>query len=153
MVSTHFPRAALIVGIVFGALVTLAWATDAVRPQGVRVIYTADCKPGTWEGRRCYGRLVAGRRYRFEIVQTRGEVLFSSNEEPAVGGAYSRCRVTDKADWSCDPVAQAATTIAHQMIGGHPVPDPKVPTLPFHEIEKWRWLLLSIGVPVGHDAL
>jgi hypothetical protein len=146
-------RAALVLAVILGALVTLVWATDAVRPHGVRTIYTAKCKPGTWEGSRCYGRLVAGPAYRFEIVEASGEVRFWSSDEPALKGTYSSCRVADRANWFCDPAAETVKTIAHQMVDDHPVSDPKIPTVPFHEIEKWRWLLLSIGVPVGHAAL
>jgi len=146
-------RAALVLAVVLAALVTLAWATDAVRPQGVRTIYTVKCKPGTWEGSRCYGRLVAGPTYRFEIMETSGDVRFSSSDAPAAKGAFSGCRVADRGNWSCEPTAETVTTIAHEMNRGHPVADPNIPTLPFHEIEKWRWLLLSIGIPVGHDSL
>jgi hypothetical protein len=96
---------------------------------------------------------VAGPRYRFQVVEARGEVLFWINEGAAAGGKYANCRVVDRANWSCSPIAQTKNTIAHEMIHGHPVPDATVPTLPFHEIQKWRWLLLRIGIPAGHDAV
>lgn len=137
-------------------LVTLAgvgWATDGIRLDNVRAIYTAKCAPGTWEGNRCYGRLVAGPRYSFQASEARREVRFWIDEAPAAVGRYSECRITDGANWSCNAKAEAASTIAHEMVHGHPVPDRSVPTLPFHEIEKWRWLLLRMGFPVGHDAL
>ena len=146
-------RLALTIFIVSGVLASFAWATDAIPPRGVRTVYTANCKPGTWEGNRCYGRLIAGPHYRFEVNEQRGEVHFSTNDDPATKGTYSHCHVIDSANWSCDPTLQATRTIAHQMVGGRMVGDPTVPTLPFHEIEKWRWLLFSIGVPVGHDAM
>jgi hypothetical protein len=153
MTRKHPARAALIVVVIFAALIALAWVTDAIRPQGVRAIYAVGCAPGTWEGSRCHGRLVAGEQYRFQVVESRGEVLFWTAEAPAAVGKYSLCTITDRSNWSCNPNAQTQNTITHQMIHGHPIPDPNVPTPPFHEIQKWRWLLLRAGVPVGHDAL
>ena len=135
------------------ALAVLSWMTDSIpSPDGTRAVYTGECARGTWDGSHCYGRLVAGPRYWFQVTDTRGEVLFWSTEGPAVG-KYSTCSVEDRENWSCIPNSGSVRTIAHQMIRGRPVPDPTVPTLPFHEIEKWRWLLLQIGFPAGHEAL
>ena len=130
----------------------VAWTTDAVRPRGVSAIYSVDCKPGTWEGNRCYGRMVAGPRYRFKVLAARGEVHFTSSIDPDVEVTYSRCTIEDRSNWSCDPSGPAPATIGHKMEHGHLVPDPAPETLPLHDVEKWRWLLLRIGVPVGHDA-
>jgi hypothetical protein len=143
----------LILFLAFAALVAFGWATDRIRPQGERAVYTVDCAPGTWEGNKCFGVLVAGRQLRFRVVAARREVQFWTVGSPAVSGKYSDCKVQDAENWSCRADTQTPNFIAHQMIGGHPVTDPGVPTLPFHEIQKWRWLLLRAGVPVGHEAL
>jgi hypothetical protein len=39
------------------------------------------------------------------------------------------------------------------VVCGHPVADEQLQTPPVSEIPKWRWLLLSIGVPAGHYAI
>lgn len=153
MVSVaRLTHGAIGVAVLLGALATFAWATDAVRISGVRTIYTAKCTLGMWEGDHCFGRLVAGPRYRFDIDAATRQVRFSSSDDPAIRGEYSNCLVTDEANWSCEPSAQSPT-IAHQMVSGHPVADPQLPTAPLREIQKWRWLLLSIGVPAGHYAI
>ena len=143
----------LILLLSFAALIAFGWATDKIRPQGERAVYSVECSPGNWEGHKCFGRLVAGRQYRFRVLASRGEVMFWTVGKPPVSGKYSDCSVKDGDNWSCRTDAQAPNFIAHQMIGGHPVTDPNLPTLPFHEIQKWRWLLLRAGVPVGHEAL
>jgi hypothetical protein len=115
-------------------------------------VYMAKCTLGKWEGNHCFGRLVAGPRYRFEIDAATKDVRFWSSDAPAIRGEYSNCQVTDGANWSCDPSAHSPT-IAHQMVDGHPVADPQSQPEPLREIQKWRWLLLSIGIPAGHYAI
>jgi hypothetical protein len=48
-------------GIALLALVVLAlWASDRITLQGERTIFTVKCDGGTWQGRRCSGRMVPG---------------------------------------------------------------------------------------------
>jgi hypothetical protein len=144
-------------GLIFlgvgAALVGFDWLTDAIRIDGERAVYTVECVSGKWEGSRCYGRMIAGHTYQFRAQAAKREVYFWTADAAGPAGKYSECRVVDSGNWSCAPNPQTPRTIAHEMISNHPVPDPELPTLPFHEIQKWRWVLLRAGVPVGHEAL
>ena len=134
----------------FIVLMLSVWVIDAFRPQTVVTIYTVDCKSGAWEGTHCYGRLVPGPRYRFEVVVASGEVRFTNVDDPEIHGAYSHGAIAGPTKWSCEVDALSSTTITHRMESGRPVVDPAAHTIPFHEIGQWRWFLLRMGFPVGH---
>lgn len=145
-------RVLLVLLIAFLALGVFAWATDKVTSQGERTIYTADCVQGKWLANRCTGKLVAAKRYRFRALKAHGEVLFWTLGEQGPSGKYTECSILDGHNWVCNANPDALRTIVHQMLHGRPVLDPAVPMIAFHQIPKWKWVLLRVGVPVGHEA-
>lgn len=152
--STNTPlRRGLLAVLAAAALLATAWVTDTIRAPGERAFYSVDCSPGTWEGARCYGRLVAGRQYRFKAIPASHEVLFWTVGSPANAGKYVDCSMKDADNWSCPPASQTAEFVTYQVVAGDPVSGSGHSARSFHRIQKWRWLLLDIGVPVGHDAL
>jgi hypothetical protein len=76
-------------------------------------------------------------------------VLFWTVGASEPSGKYTDCTIADAQNWSCKPNADAARTIAHQMVHGRPTSDPAANTLPFHETSKWKWMLLRMGIPVA----
>ena len=143
-------RIVLALLLAFFALGVFAWANDRITSQGERTIYTADCVQGDWQADRCTGRLVAAKRYRFRVLKAHGEVLFWTIGEQAPSGKYTECNIQDGLNWACKPNADAARTIAHEMLHGRPVLDPAAPMIVFHQIPKWKWGLLQFGIPVGN---
>ena len=138
----------LLVGVALGA-----WVTDFVTMQGEWTIYTVTCQGGAWRDAVCSGTLVPSKRYRFRALHAHGEVLFWTVGEKVRSGKFIDCTVEDGRDWSCEPTEDAARTITHRMVLGRPVPDPRVPTIPFHRVQKWKWEALRLGVPVGKSAM
>jgi hypothetical protein len=134
------------------ALGAYAWLNDKINTQGERTVYTARCVGGEWQANRCTGKLVASERYRFRALRAHQEVLFWTIGEKAPSGRYSDCEIVDSHNWSCKPNADAARTITHQMTQGRPIPDPNVPTVPFRQVPKWKWLMLQAGFPAGSRA-
>lgn len=136
-----------------GVLVLAAWATDTITPDGERTVYTVACEGGAWRQAECSGKLVPAQRYRFRALKAHNEVLFWTAGGSPPSGKYSACTINGGRDWQCPPNAEAVRTITHQMAHGLPVPDPRVHPLPFHQIEKWRWGLLKMGLRVGDTAM
>jgi len=131
-----------------------AWLSDSVTLQGERTIYTAGCADGSWEGHHCSGKLVAAERYRFRALKAHREVLFwtiGAAGEPS--GKFSGCEIVDGRNWRCPPNAALSTTILHELALGCPVADKSGLARHHHQIPKWRWLLLYMGLPGDSDAL
>jgi hypothetical protein len=145
-------RVWLFVVLLFVGLGFAAWASDTITLEGERPIYTADCVAGTWQGPRCTGRLSAGPRYRFRALRAHKEVLFWTAGASGASGKYTDCDIKDGRNWSCAPNADATRTIVHEMLHGRPVRDPSVPALGFHQVPKWKWWALRLGLPVGSEA-
>ncbi|MCX7175893.1 MAG: hypothetical protein NT159_18605 [Proteobacteria bacterium] len=147
-------RIRLIVAALTAILGLLAWVSDSITLQGERTIYTATCADGSWQDNRCSGRLVTGERFRFRALKAHREVLFwtiGATDEPS--GKFSNCEIDDGRNWHCPPNANVSTTILHELSRGCPVPDTSGMARPYHQIPKWRWLLLRLGLPGGSDAL
>lgn len=149
MVARMFTIFLLLLGLI-GAF---AWANDKITSQGERTVYTARCTQGDWQGNYCTGRLQPSERYRFRVLKAHREVLFWTIGDTGPSGRFTDCNVVDGHNWSCRPSADAGRTITHEMTHGHPVPDAGVPTLAFHEIPKWKWMMLQVGLPVRSRAI
>ena len=146
-------RVLTIVLLGFVALGVFAWSTDKITSQGERTVYTVECVQGAWEGEHCTGRLAPGKRYRFRALKSHREVLFwTLGDQAGPSGRYSECSIVDGHNWSCNANPDSARTIAHQFMNGRPVEDPNVPMIHVHQIPKWKWVLLDVGIPVGSDA-
>lgn len=146
-------RFAFIALFVLAALGLAAWATDSITLDGERTIYTAVCEQGAWQGSECSGKLVASQRYRFRALKAHSEVLFWIAGDSQPSGKYSKCVIVGGRDWKCQPGDEAARTITHEMARGLPVADPGVHPLAFHQVEKWKWGLLRLGLPTGGSAM
>ena len=97
----------------------LLWGSDRITLQGERTIFTVDCAAGSWDGARCTGHLVPGRRYAFRASQARQEVLYWIRGSDAPSGRYTDCTVTDRDNWSCNVVTGGTpSTIAFEMVKG-----------------------------------
>ncbi len=139
--------------VVLFAVGAFAWLNDKVTSQGERTIYTARCEQGEWQGNLCTGRLAPSERYRFRALKAHREVLFWTIGDNGPSGRFTGCDVVDGRNWSCRPNDDASRTITHEMTHGHPLPDAGVPTVPFHEIPKWKWMMLQVGLPVRNRAI
>ncbi|HET7863899.1 MAG TPA: hypothetical protein VFL86_05770 [Burkholderiaceae bacterium] len=146
-------RISIVLLVLFCAVAFSAWSTDSITLQGERTIYTAACQQGTWHGSECSGQLVASQRYRFRALKAHSEVLFWAIGARGPSGKYTECIIMDGRNWQCKPSADAAQTITHQMAHGLPVRDAQVHELPFHQVQKWKWQLLSMGLPAGRSAM
>ena len=124
-------------------LVAGAWATDFVTLQGEWTIYTASCRNGQWSASGCSGSVVASSRYRFRALKAHKEVLFWTAGDSGPSGRFEQCRITDGRNWLCPPGNDIARTITHEMVGGKAIEDPKVTTIPFHAVPKWKWEFLN----------
>lgn len=147
------PRSLIIVSAVVAAVGFTIWAGDSITPEGQRTVFTAECQRGVWQGSTCDGRLVAGRRYVFQSLKKKGEVDFWVIGSPGSFGRYTDCAIRDGRDWSCKPNADGARTIAHELDKGRPVADTDGSTLAFHQVPKWKWLLMACGLPAGHQSM
>ena len=134
---------------VFGVLV---WASDFITLQGERTIYTAGCQDGVWKGDLCTGKLVAAERYRFRALKAHNEVLFWIVGSPTPSGKFSHCVVTNGRYWSCEANGDASAAITREMRHGMPVSHPGENTRPFHQISKFRWMLLRYGISVSNTV-
>jgi len=142
-----------IIGLLIIVLGVMVWMSDSITPQGERTVYTATCKDGSWQGTLCTGKLVAGERFRFRALKAHREVVFwtvKSATEPS--GKFIDCVIEDGRNWRCAPNADFSRTITREMLHGNPVADLTGQALSFHQIPKWRWLLLSWGIPTGDEA-
>lgn len=68
-------------------------------------------------------------------------------------GKYTECVISDGRNWQCKPNTDARLTITHQMAHGEPVHDTRVHELRYHQVQKWKWQLLSLGMPAGGSAM
>lgn len=146
----RFAFIALFVLVVLGFA---AWATDSITLDGERTVYTATCEQGAWQGASCSGKLAPAQRYRFRALKAHAEVLFWTVGDSQPSGKYSKCVIKGGRDWKCPPNAEAARTITHEMARGLPVRDLAVHPQAFHQIEKWKWGLLELGLPAGSSAM
>ena len=127
-------------------VVALLWGSDRITLQGERTIFTVDCADGTWEGARCTGHLVPGKRYAFRASKARQEVLYWIRGSDAPSGRYTGCTVTDRDNWSCKVVMDGApATIAFEMVRGQPTRVASGLALPYHSVPKWKWWLMDAG--------
>jgi hypothetical protein len=130
-----------------------AWITDGITLEGERTVYTAKCQDGSWQGSNCTGKLVAGDRYRFRALRAHSEVVFwtaKATTEPS--GKFTDCVIKDGRNWQCKPNADFSRTITREMVHGCPVIDTTGQALPFHQISKWRWMLMTSGIPTGNEV-
>ncbi len=133
-------------------LLVYAWAVDFVTLTGERTIYTATCRAGAWEGKRCSGSLEAGARYRFRALSAHAEVLFWTAGSADPAGKFTGCTIESGRNWLCPANADAGRTITLQMRHGEPVVDTARRTLELHSVSKLRWMLLRVGVSLGNTA-
>jgi hypothetical protein len=138
--------------LVLALLGVAAWAADFITLQGERTVYTANCVQGTWQGKRCSGKLVAGERHRFRALKAHQEVLFWTVGSKEPSGKFTDCHIKDGRNWTCKPSPDISRAIAREMSLGKPVPDPSGQTRSFHPVAKWRWMLLRYGVAIGKEA-
>lgn len=121
----------------------IVWTTDFITPQGERTVYTAGCHRGIWQDDQCTGNLVAGERFRFRALKAHREVLFwRVGDSTKPSGKFMDCAVKDGRNWGCKAHPDLRYTITREMLHGEPVPDSSGLARSFHQIPKWRWLLL-----------
>jgi len=131
-----------------------AWLSDSITPQGERTIYTVTCIDGNWSGDHCSGKLLADTRYRFRALKAHREVLFwTVGAKDTPSGKFNNCEIQDGRNWQCPAEAATSATILHELVRGRPVPDTSGLARPYHQIHKWRWILLQVGLPGGSDAV
>ena len=147
-------RNTLIGAFVLGAIAFAAWATDFVTSTGEWTIYTATCEGGAWQDGSCSGQLAASKRYRFRALKIHREVLHWVAGESGESGRYSKCDIQDGRNWKC-PMSEVepVRTITHEMKRGIPVADRQAPVIEYHQVPKWKWELLGLGLPVGRGAM
>jgi hypothetical protein len=134
-------------------LYALLWGSDRITLQGERTIFTVDCAGGVWEGARCTGYLVPGKRYAFRASKARQEVLYWIRGSEAPSGRYTDCSVTDRDNWSCNVVIDGEPrTIAFEMVKGQPTRVGSGLVLPYHSVPKWKWWLMDLGFSSFRDA-
>ncbi|MFC5499057.1 hypothetical protein ACFPOE_16030 [Caenimonas terrae] len=141
-----------IVVVVVAFLVLMGWAHDFITLDGSKTVYTVKCVGGQWNGPDCSGSLQAAERYRFRALKAHSEVIFwvAGSAEPS--GKLAPCAIANAKEWVCKPGPDSGRTITHEMKFGHPVPEPHGPAKPFHQVAKWKWLLLNKGVGVFRSA-
>jgi hypothetical protein len=145
-------RRTLYVVVVVIAVSLLIWGSDRITLQGERTIYTVECEQGVWQDNRCTGRLVAGERYAFRASPRRHEVLYWVRNSNAPSGKYSDCAVTDRNNWSCNVQVGQLPSIAYELKDGRPTRSGGGLTMAFHDVPKWKWWLIDIGVSVFREA-
>lgn len=139
-------RRTLYVVLVVAAMSLLVWGSDRITLQGERTIYTVKCEGGAWDGTRCTGRLVAGERYAFRASARRNEVLYWVRNSNAPSGKYTECAVKDRNNWSCKAQAGQQPSIAYELTDGRPTRSDGGGTLPFHDVPKWKWWMIDMGL-------
>jgi hypothetical protein len=139
-------RRTLYVLLVVVAITLLVWGSDRITLQGERTIYTVKCEQGVWDGTRCTGRLVAGERFAFRASPRRNEVIYWIRNSNAPSGKYSDCAVKDRNNWSCNVQVGQLPSIAYELTDGRPTRSDGGLTLPFHDVPKWKWWLIDIGL-------
>jgi hypothetical protein len=95
---------------------------------------------------------VAAERYRFRALKAHNEVLFWTVGSPAPSGKFTRCVIKNGRYWLCEANGEASATITREMQHGKPVSHPGENTRPFHQISKFRWMLLRYGISVSNTV-
>ncbi len=143
----------LVFGVVaFAALWFTIWATDFVTRDSEWTIYTARCDGGAWTGDVCGGTMKAGDRHRFRALKAHREVLYWTAGETGESGRYLKCQIRDGRNWICPGDRQGPPAIATKMVHGIPDETPSAEAAAVHRIPKWKWELLSHGLPAGRTA-
>lgn len=146
------PLAVVTVSLVVVLVVLVGWLHDFVTLGGAgRVVYTAECVGGSWQGTTCTGHLVAGARNRFKTLKNHGEVLYWTVGSPQPSGKLGDCVIADAKDWSCKQAPAQPPAVTMAMKNGRPVAVPGQ-ALNHHCVEKWKWLLLQRGLDWFHEA-
>ena len=136
------------IGVVILVFAVVAvWASDKVTWQAERTIFTVRCDGGGWQGLACTGRLVAAERYRFRALKPHNEVLFWVVGSSDPSGKMTDCTILDGRNWTCRESEQSARSITRTMSDGLAVHETTGVTRPFVAIDKWKWMLLTAGVP------
>ena len=138
------------------AVLTLAavnWFSDSVTLKGHWTLYTARCAGGTWQGKRCTGRLVAAERHRFVADKVKAEVVFKV-VDPSSGtssGKLSECAIEDGRDWVCLTATSGTRPATQRLARGEPVGAVEL-SGDARLVPKWKWICLRLGVPVGSEV-
>jgi hypothetical protein len=142
-----------LVSFVLVAFVIVVWASDRITLQGERTIYTVTCGGGGgWVGTLCTGTLVAGERYAFRASRRRHEVYYWIRNSDQLSGRYSDCVVMDRDNWSCNATLGDQATITHEVAKGRPTHDSFGNGASFHDVPKWKWWLIRLGIPLFTEA-
>ena len=152
MISWRRARRTLFAAVALAAFGLLIWASDNITLQGERTIYTVKCEGGNWEGARCTGRLAPAQRYAFRASPSRGEVIYWVRGSKEPSGKYSACKVVDRDNWTCTMEADQKPVAAFEMKKGHPTRTDDQRVIPFHDVPKWKWWLMDIGIGVFKEA-
>jgi len=139
----------LLILVVFGVLI---WLSDRVTLQGERTVFTVKCEHGAWQGSHCTGKLVPGERYAFRASPRRHEVIYWIRGSQTPSGTYTDCTVLDRDNWSCNVRSDRQVTIAYQMVNGRPTQGGHGLALPFHDVAKWKWWLMKLGLDLFSNA-
>ena len=143
------PLGGLLVLVVFGLLI---WLSDRITLQGERTIYLVKCEQGAWKVTRCSGSLVPGERYAFRASPRRHEVIYWIRGSDLPSGKYTDCTVIDRDNWSCNVGTDQQPTIAYEMVNGRPTRGAQGLALPFHDVPKWKWWLMKVGIEFFSEA-
>jgi len=133
--------------LVLLVLALMVWGSDRVTLQGERTVYTVNCEQGAWAGTRCTGKLVPGARYAFRASPSRHEVLYWIRNSPAPSGKFSDCTVRDRDNWTCNVQVGEKPSVAYEMVKGRPTRGVDGLAMTFHDVPKWKWWALRIGMP------
>jgi hypothetical protein len=73
-------------------------------------------------------------------------VLYWIRNSNAPSGKYTDCAVTDRNNWSCNVQVGQLPSIAYELKDGRPTRSNGGLTLPFHDVPKWQWWLIDVGL-------
>ena len=136
--------------VAIGVVVLIAlliWASDRITLQGERTIYSVNCEGGAWQGNRCTGKLVAGDRYGFRVSKLRHEVIYWIRGSAEPSGKFANCDIVDRDNWSCKIEAGQKPSITAEMKKGRPTRTAEGGMIPFHDVPKWKWWIIDVGIP------
>jgi len=132
-------------------LVTLNWFTDVITLEGHWTMYTARCEGGTWQERRCTGRLVAAERHRFVANKAKAEVAFEAIGPSTSSGTLSGCTIEDGRNWACPTATPGSRPSTRMLVRGNPVGPLDCPGNA-RLVSKWKWTILRLGLPAGLEV-
>lgn len=135
-----------LIGLI-AVIALLIWASDRITMQGERTIYSVKCEGGTWQGNLCTGKLVAGERYGFRVSKLRSEVIYWVRGTSEPSGKFGNCEVIDRDNWSCRMEAGQKPSITAEMKKGRPTRTADGGMIPFHDVPKWKWWIIDVGIP------